>query len=175
MINKKIEKILNEQVAIEAASSYQYLAMASWLENNGFYGTAQFIYAQVEEEHMHMTKVFRYINEAGGYAKAPSVSNVQLEFKGYAELFDKILENERKVSSAIHEIVDVCLKEKDYTTFNFMQWYVSEQLEEENLFSELVDKIKMVGDSKDALYLLDRDLGGIRAQGADAAGSKTGK
>ena len=162
MINKKIEKMLNEQVAIEAASSLQYLAMASWLEKYGYLGSAQFIYAQVEEEHMHMMKVFRYINNAGGYAKAPAIAQVEHDFKGYAALFDKVLENERKVSSAIHEIVDACLKEKDYTTFNFMQWYVSEQLEEENLFSELVDKIKMVGDSKDALYLLDRDLGAVR-------------
>jgi ferritin len=158
MLNKKIEKALNEQVEKEAFSSFQYLAMASWLENNGFMGSAQFIYNQVAEEHMHMSKLFHFINEAGGHAKSPAVKQAKSEFKSYSQLFTEILENERNVSESIHELVDLALKEKDYTTFNFLQWYVSEQLEEENLFKEINDKIKMVGDSKETLYILDRDL-----------------
>lgn len=158
MLNKKIEKALNDQVAREAQSSFQYLAMASWLENNGFMGTSRFLYNQVQEEYMHMMKLFHYVNEAGGNALAPAVKQVDHNFKGYAKLFAAILENEQKVSAAIHDIVDLCLKEKDYTTFNFLQWYVSEQLEEENLFKEINDKINMLGDNRDSLYLLDRDL-----------------
>lgn len=158
MLSKKIEKALNDQVAREAQSSYQYLAMASWMETNGYTGTARFLYDQVEEEHMHMMKLFHYINEAGGTGLAPAVKQANRDFKTYAQLFEDILANEQHISAEIHDIVDLCLKEKDYTTFNFLQWYVSEQLEEENLFKEINDKIRMLGDSKDSLYLLDRDL-----------------
>lgn len=158
MLNKKIEKALNDQVAREAQSSFHYLAMASWLEHNGFMGTSRFLYNQVQEEYMHMMKLFHYVNEAGGSALAPAVKQAGHNYKSYASLFAEILETEQKVSSAIHDLVDLCLKEKDYTTFNFLQWYVSEQLEEENLFKEINDKIKMLGDSRDSLYLLDRDL-----------------
>lgn len=158
MLSNKIEKALNDQVAREGQSSYQYLAMASWMEVNGYTGTARFLYDQVEEEHMHMMKLFHYINEAGGTGLAPAVKQANRDFKGYAQLFEDILANEQKISASIHDIVDLCLKEKDYTTFNFLQWYVSEQLEEENLFKEINDKIKMLGDSKDSLYMLDRDL-----------------
>jgi len=158
MLNNKIEKVLNDQVALEAFSSFQYLAMASWLENHGFMGSATFIYHQVEEEHMHMMKLFHYINEAGGKALSPALKRAELDFTSFQSLFEQILVNERTISNSIHEIVDLALKEKDYTTFNFLQWYVSEQLEEENLFKEINDKISMVGESKEALYLLDRDL-----------------
>lgn len=158
MLNSKIEKALNEQLALEALSSFHYLAMASWMENNGYMGTSRFLYNQVEEEHMHMMKLFHYINEAGGKALAPAIPQVSHDFRSYSSLFEEVLQNERKVSDAIHDLVDLCLKEKDYTTFNFLQWYVAEQLEEENLFKEINDKIRMLGDSKDSLYLLDRDL-----------------
>ncbi len=172
MLSKKVEKALNEQVALEAFSSYQYLAMASWLDNNGYLGASQYLYQQVEEEHMHMMKLFMYINEAGGVAKSPAVKQAKLEFNSFAQLFQDVLANEQKVSSAIHEIVDLCLKEKDYTSFNFLQWYVSEQLEEEKTFKEINDKIKMVGKSTEALYILDRDLGNMKGGGAKPEADK---
>lgn len=158
MLSKKIEIALNEQVAREAFSSFQYLAMGSWLENNGFVGSASFIYNQVAEENMHMMKLFHYINEAGGQAIAPEIKQARQDFGSFSQLFLDVLEQERKISEYIHDLVELSLKEKDYTTFNFLQWYVAEQLEEEHLFEEINDRIKMIGDSKEALYLLDRDL-----------------
>ncbi len=161
MLAKKVENALNEQVALEAYSFFQYLAMASWLDNNGFEGASKFIYGQADEEKMHMQKLFFYINDAGGFAKAPAVPQAGHDYGSFAELFDKVLAHEKKVSDAIHELVNLALAEKDFTSFNFLQWYVAEQLEEENLFRTIVDKIKMVGGNTDGLYMLDKDLGNM--------------
>lgn len=161
MLSTNIEKALNDQVALEAFSYFQYLAMASWLDNNGFEGASKFIYTQAEEEKMHMQKLFFYINDAGGFAKAPAVAQPNHDYKSFDELFNLILKHEGKVSTSIHELVNLCLQEKDFTSFNFLQWYVSEQLEEENLFRTIVDKIKMVGGNTDGLYMLDKDLGNM--------------
>ncbi|MBI1221389.1 MAG: ferritin [Bacteroidetes bacterium] len=163
MLSKKVEIALNNQVALEAYSYFQYLAMASWLDNNGFEGASKFIYNQAEEEKMHMMKLFFYINDAGGFAMAPSVTETSHDFPRFQSLFNTILEHEKNISSSIHELVNLALAEKDFTSFNFLQWYVSEQLEEENLFRTIVDKIKMVGENTDGLYLLDKDLANMAA------------
>ncbi len=159
MVSKNISEALNKQVALEAFSYYQYLAMASWLDNNGFEGASKFLYKQADDENMHMQKLFFYINDAGGFAKAPAVEQPGHDYGSFAELFKRVLEHEGKVSQAIHELVNLCLQEKDFTSFNFLQWYVSEQLEEENLFRTIVDKVEMVGNNTDGLYMLDKDLG----------------
>lgn len=161
MLAKKVEIALNDQVALEAFSFFQYLAMASWLDNNGFEGASKFIYHQADDEKMHMQKLFFYINDAGGFAKAPAVAQASHDYASFAELFDQILHHEQKVSKSIHELVNLALAEKDFTSFNFLQWYVAEQLEEENLFRTIVAKIKMVGANTDGLYMLDKDLGNM--------------
>jgi ferritin len=161
MLSKNVESALNTQVALEAFSYFQYLAMASWLDHNGYEGASKFIYKQANEENMHTQKLFFYINDAGGFAKAPAVSQASHDYGSFADLFDKVLAHEKKVSEAIHELVNLSLHEKDFTSFNFLQWYVSEQLEEENLFRTIVDKIRMVGTNTDGLYMLDKDLGNM--------------
>lgn len=172
MLSNSIENALNEQVALEAFSYFQYLAMASWLDNNGFEGASKFLYAQADEEKMHMQKLFFYINDAGGFAKAPSVEQPSHQYDSFSLLFDKVLAHEQRVSKAIHHIVGLCLDEKDFTSFNFLQWYVSEQLEEENLFRTIVDKIKMVGSNTDGLYMLDKDLMNMAAKPASPLNSE---
>lgn len=163
MINKKVEKALLNQVALEAYASMSYLAMASWMDSQGFEGTAQFLYAQSEEERGHMLKIFHFINDAGGTAIVPEVKKPKEIYSSYAACFDEILKQEIKVSNAIHSLVDLSVNEKDHTTNNFLQWYVSEQLEEESQFRTIIDKIKILGKDGSGLYLLDKDLGGMAA------------
>lgn len=160
MLHKELEKALNNQIEMEAHASFTYLAMASWMENAGFEGTATFLYAQSDEERMHMLKLFHYINEVGGYALAPSVSKPHLQYASYHEVFTSILEQELKVSASIHQLVSLANQHNDHTTFNFLQWYVAEQREEENQFRSILDKLKIVGNDGSGLYLLDRDLAG---------------
>ena len=162
MLGKQMEDALNEQVAQEAYSYFQYLAMASWLDFNGYPGSSLFLYSQAEEEKMHMEKLFKYINEAGGFAKAPAVNQPVLQFESYVHVFDSILENEKKITEKIHTLVDNAFTLKDFTTFNFLQWYVAEQLEEENQFRTICDTIQMLVNNSESLYQLDKDLPAMR-------------
>lgn len=158
MLSNKIEKMLNSQVSIEAESSQFYLAMASWAETQGFNGTAKFLFQHSDEERTHMLKLIHFINERGGHAIIPELSKPDANFTSLGKIFQKVLDHEIKVTEHINEIVGKCLEEKDYTTHNFMQWYVSEQIEEESLARDILDKLNMIGNDKGGLYLFDRDL-----------------
>lgn len=169
MVSKKVEKALNKQVEIEAASSQFYLAMASWAETQGMNGVAKFLYEHSDEERMHMLKLVRFINERGGKAVIPALAKPPISFKSVAYIFEELLNHEIMVTGEINEVVDICLKEKDYTTHNFMQWYVSEQIEEEALARTILDKIRMIGNDKGGMYLFDRDLQTLSAESSDTA------
>ena len=157
-MNKKIEKVLNDQVEKEASSSHLYLSMASWVESKGLNGTAKFLYAHSDEERFHMLKLIKFVNERGGRAIIPGLKEPQKEFKSLESVFEQLLEHEILVTKSINSVVDVCLQEKDYTTHNFIQWYVSEQLEEEALARIMLDKIKLIKGDSAGIYLFDRDL-----------------
>lgn len=158
MMNKKIEKALNEQVEKEASSSQFYLSMASWAETKGYNGTAKFLYQHSDEERFHMLKLVKFINERGGHALIPAIKKPPVSFDSLEKIFKSLLKHEMDVTNSINGLVDICLQEKDYTTHNFIQWYVSEQLEEEALARTILDKIRMIGSDKGGMYLLDRDL-----------------
>jgi ferritin len=161
MLKQKIEAALNEQIKIEAQSSQIYLAMASWAETVGFGGTAQFLYKHSDEERMHMLKLVQYVNERGGKALVPQLEQPEQDYKSLAFLFQTLLDHEIMVSGEINNLVEICLNEKDYTTHNFMQWYVAEQIEEEALARTIMDKLNMIGEDKGGAYLFDRDIEGI--------------
>ena len=157
-MNIKVEKALNKQVEKEASSSQFYLSLASWAENQGLNGTAKFLYTHSDEERFHMLKLVKFINERGGTAIIPNVEAPKKNFKSIENVFQLLLNHELAVTECINQLVDVCLQEKDYTTHNFIQWYVSEQLEEEALARTIMDKINLIGKDKGGLYLFDRDL-----------------
>lgn len=158
MMNNKIERALNDQVAKEASSSQFYLSMASWAETKGYNGTAKFLYKHSDEERFHMLKLVKFINERGGHAEIPAIDKPPVSFDSLEKIFKSLLEHEMEVTESINNVVDICLQEKDYTTHNFIQWYVSEQLEEEALARTILDKIRMIGSDKGGMYLFDRDL-----------------
>jgi ferritin len=161
MLSKKVENALNKQIEIEAQSSQFYLAMASWAEVNGLGGTSEFLYTHSDEERMHMLKLVKYVNERGGHALIPALSQPPKSFKNIHEIFTTLLNHEIKVSEGINKVVDVCLNEKDYSTHNFMQWYVAEQIEEEALARMIMDKLKLIGNDTGGLYIFDRDIQNI--------------
>jgi ferritin len=164
MLTKKIEQALNEQIELEAASSNYYLAMASWAEQLGLNGVATFLFGHSDEERMHMIKLIRYVNERGGHGVVPTLKAPPAKYKSVTEMFDIVLSHETKVSESINNLVDLCLKEKDFSTQTFLQWYVTEQIEEEALAKSIVDKLKYMGGDKAALYFFDRDLAGLKDQ-----------
>jgi len=157
-MNKRVEEALNSQIVKEAYSSQLYLAMASWAEGQGLNGTAQFLYSHSDEERFHMLKLVKFVNERGGKADISGVEAPPATYKSVPSVFELLLQHELGVTDSINNLVDVCLQEKDYTTHNFIQWFVSEQLEEEALARTIVDKVNMIGEDKAGLYLFDRDL-----------------
>jgi len=158
MLTSKIEAALNSQVTVEAESSQVYLAMASWAENLGFEGVSQFMYAHSDEERAHMLRLIRFINERGGHAKVSQLSAPPTEFGSFKDMFQTLFDHEVMVSKTINDLVDISLQEKDYATHNFLQWYVSEQIEEEALARNILDKINLIGDDKGGFYLFDNDI-----------------
>ncbi len=162
MLNKKVEKKLVDQIEKEGYSSSLYLAMATWSEVNGMEGTANWMYAQSEEERMHMLKIVKYVNERGGQAIISGFDKPPSDFKNVKTMFEQVFEHEQKVTASINNIVEVCLNEKDFTTHNWLQWFVNEQIEEEASVSNILDKLKLLGDHN--LYLFDRDIMSMRGQ-----------
>ncbi|MGW8315661.1 MAG: ferritin [Bacteroidales bacterium] len=167
MLSKKVEEILNVQVQKEDYSSQLYLAMASWAENKGLPGVADWLYAQSEEERVHMLKLVRYVNERDGVAVVPGMEQPPADFGDLQVMFKKVLEHEQYITASINEIVAVCYEEKDYTTHNWIQWFVTEQIEEEASVREILDKLKLVGDKN--LYMFDRDILSMRGGSANTA------
>jgi ferritin len=157
-MNSRVEQALNDQVVKENSSSQFYLAMASWSENHGLNGTAKFLYTHSDEERFHMLKLIKFINERGGKALVPGIVQPPVEFENLENVFELLLQHEFAVTESINNLVDICLQEKDYTTHNFVQWYVSEQLEEEALARSILDKLKLIGGDKGGMYMFDRDL-----------------
>lgn len=162
MLNKKVEKILNEQVEKEGYSSSLYLAMASWAEVNGLAGIAGWLYAQSDEERMHMLKIVKFVNERGGKAVIPAFKQPGKEYTAVKKMFEEVLKHEQYISASINEIVAVCMAEKDYTTLNWIQWFVNEQIEEETNATTILDKLNLMGDKN--LYVFDRDIMSLRAK-----------
>ncbi|MCH2229412.1 MAG: ferritin [Crocinitomicaceae bacterium] len=173
-MNKRVENALNDQIEKEASSSQFYLAMASWAETQGLNGTAKFLYTHSDEERFHMLKLVKFVNERGGTAVVPGLDCPAKEFKTLENVFQLLLEHELRVTDSINNLVDVCLQEKDYTTHNFIQWYVSEQLEEEALARTILDKIKLIGGDNAGLYLFDRDLENSSIQAEPSSGTLPG-
>ncbi|MBS0011590.1 MAG: ferritin [Bacteroidales bacterium] len=160
MLKKSIEDLLNRQIEREGYSSILYLSMASWAETEGYAGVAEWLYAQAEEEKMHMLKILRYVNEREGKAIIPSFDKPPAGFDGLKVMFDQILEHEKYITSSINEIVAETIKENDFATHNWLQWFVSEQVEEESSVQTIIDKLNLVGSHN--LYMFDRDIMSMR-------------
>ena len=158
MLSKNLEALLNKQIEMEGNASSVYLAMASWAEVKGYSGVSKFLYRHSDEEREHMLKLFHYVNERGGVAVVPNLKSPKADYESINDLFETLFKHEVKVSEEINLLVDSSLKEKDYATHNFLQWYVAEQIEEERLARDVLDKLELIGNDKGGLYLLDRDL-----------------
>ncbi|MDD3876741.1 MAG: ferritin [Bacteroidales bacterium] len=167
MLSKKLEKIMNEQIEKEGYSSNLYLAMASWAETMGYEGIADWFYAQAEEEHMHMLKFIRFINEKGGKAIIPSFKKPPVDFSTVNKAFAETLKHEQFITSSINEILHVAVEDKDFSSQNWLQWFVSEQTEEEASVRRIIDKLNILGEHN--MYLFDRDIMSLRVPAGGTA------
>lgn len=157
---KKIEQLLNTQVEIEGNASQSYLAMACWCTNNNLEGSAAFFFKQAEEERTHMLKFVEYIDEAGGKVNIGATTKPANNFKSIKDAVEKAYKQEQEVTKSIHNIVDAATTAKDFATNSFLQWFIDEQVEEENLFRSILDKIELIGLEGRGLYMIDEYLSG---------------
>ena len=167
MLPKKVEEILNRQIQREDYSSQLYLSMASWAENKGFEGISSWLYAQAEEERIHFLKLVKYVNDRDSVAIIPGIDAPPTDFGDVFVMFEKVFAHEKFISGSINEIISVCISENDYTTQNWIQWFVTEQIEEEASVKTIIDKLNLLG--KNNLYMFDRDIMSLRGGGASSA------
>ncbi len=161
MLSNKIQDALNKQIGEENYASHYYLSMASWCDKNGLHGSARFLYVHAEQERTHMMKLFRYVNDAGGHALVGALKEPPHDFKSLSDVMELVLKHEKQVTQSINTLVESCLSEKDYSTFNFLQWYVAEQHEEERLFMSILDIIKIAGTEGRGLFFIDKEIAGL--------------
>lgn len=170
MLSKKLEEAIIEQIRAEEESSRLYLSMASWCEVNGYAGAAAFLFDHATEERMHALKFLSYVNDRGGHARLLALEEPTAGFESLHKVFEKVLEHEMLVTSLINKLVEIAMDEKDFTTLNFLQWYVTEQIEEESLARSILDKFKLAEGAKGGLFHIDKELGNIAAAEAAAGG-----
>lgn len=159
MISDKMLELLNEQFNMELYSVNMYLSMSSYCLSIDLDGFANFYRVQAQEENFHAMKQFDYIHQVDGKVTLQALDAPPATFKNLADVFNATISHERKVSASINRLVHQALQENDYATHTFLQWFITEQVEEENMVNSLVKKIKMIGDNQSALYLLNEELG----------------
>ncbi len=159
MIKEKVQKALNKQLNEELFSSYAYLAMAAYFESENLSGFASWFRLQSQEENSHAMKFFDYIHQINGKVTLQKIDVPRLTWKTPLEVFQDMLKQEQTVSKSIDELFELSLGEKDYATNNFLQWFISEQVEEEATAIKLLERMKLVGDNRNGLFLLDREMG----------------
>jgi ferritin len=160
-LSKTLAAALNAQMTNEAHASQQFLAYASWADNRGFSGVANFLFRHAQEERNHMMKILEYILKRGAEAHIEAIPAPGKTPSSLHGCFEDIFRDEVENTQAVYKLVALSLEEKDWSTWNFMQWFVQEQIEEETLAMNLLDKLKIAGGEKassDILYSLDRDL-----------------
>ena len=166
-ISKNMQSALNNQIALEANASNSYLAMASWCEITGYEGGASFFYAQSEEERGHMLKIVHYLNNLGAAATIPATKIPASNFKSLESVLKTALSSEQTVTSAIHKMVEIAQKDKDHSTYAFLEWFVNEQVQEETKFETLIQKFELIGRDKLAINEIDKILAAGAAVPAD--------
>lgn len=158
MINEKLQKEFNEQINKELYSEYLYLSMKVHFQKLNLQGFANWFDVQVKEEHAHAVGMIDYINERGGDVELLAIDKPEIEGKTILEIFEQVLRHEQYVTSRINSLADVAEEVKDRAALHFLEWYIKEQVEEEASVGGVLETLKLIGDDKKALLILDKDL-----------------
>ncbi|MCK4906956.1 MAG: ferritin [Spirochaetes bacterium] len=158
MLTKRIEKELNDQINAEFYSAYLYLSMAAFFESINLKGFANWVYIQFQEEQSHAMLTYNYINERGSSVTLSSIEAPPSKWDGPVHIFEEILKHEQEVTCMINKLISTSMEEKDHASVNFLQWFVSEQVEEESGVSDILQQLKMIDGKGAGLLMLDREL-----------------
>jgi ferritin len=163
MIKEAVEKAIINQIKNEEHSSRLYLSMASWCQVNGYPGAAAFLFKQTDEERMHQLKFIHYLNDRAGHSQLMALDNPTVEYTSLLDVFTKVMAHEEFITASINDLYEVALVNKDYTTGNFLQWFINEQIEEESTMHGILDKMKLAGNEAGGLFHIDKELAALAA------------
>lgn len=159
MLSEKMEQALNKQVNAELYSAYLYLSMAAYFYSTNLNGFASWMTVQNMEETAHAMKFFNFINERGGRIRLDAIDKPAIEWSSSLNVFEETLKHEGKVTGLLNTLVDLAIEERDHATNAFLQWFITEQVEEEATANEIIQNLKLAGKDPNALFMLDRELG----------------
>lgn len=158
MISESIQRAFNEQIKKELDSAYLYLSMATYFDSQNLEGMAHWMKVQAKEEYKHAMKFYEHINERGGRVELFALEKPAKEWAGPFEVFKHVYEHEQKVTASIYSLVELAKKENDHAAYNFLQWFVSEQVEEESSASKLLQTLEKIKDNPVGIIMMDREL-----------------
>ncbi len=158
MLKPIIEKELNKQLNAEMASAYLYLSMSAYLASNNLPGFSNWMKIQFEEEQAHAMKLYQYIIDRGGRVVLETIDKPVSEWKNVIDVFEAVATHEAKVTAMINDLVNIAAEEKDHATVNELQWFVSEQVEEEASVADILDQLKLINGEGTGLFMLDREM-----------------
>jgi len=158
MLDEKMKKALNDQINEEFYSAYLYLSMSAYFSKIGLKGFANWMMVQYKEEVDHGMKMFNYILSRGEDVKLQAIKEPPNEWESPLQVFEETLKHEQHITERINYLIDIAEEVKDRATYNFLQWFIDEQVEEEENDREIIDRLKLIGDNRNGLFMLDRDL-----------------
>jgi ferritin len=158
MLSEKMNTAINEQINAELFSSYLYLSMAAWSAKKGLKGFENWMKVQAQEELLHSMKFFDHVNGRGGSVKLEAIEQPHTEWENALDIAKVTLKHERKVTGLIHDLMHLAVEERDFASQNFLQWFISEQVEEEATADDIVTRLQLAADSKPALLMIDKEL-----------------
>ena len=159
MLSNNMLSALNKQINKEIYSAYLYMSMSAYSQYTGLKGFANWFMVQYNEEMEHAMKIYTYVNDQGEQVKLIAIDEPPVEFDSPLDMFEKTLDHEKFITKSINELVDIAIAEKDHATVIFLQWFVTEQIEEEGNDNDIINQLKLVGDNGNGLIMLDRELG----------------
>ncbi|WP_204140501.1 non-heme ferritin [Halomicronema sp. CCY15110] len=174
MLSQAMSDRLNKQINLEMYSSHLYLQMASWCAYQSLDGCEEFLRLHAQEEAEHMHRLLGYMHETGAFVVLGGMDAPPTQYESVQTLFEKIYEHEVHITRSINELVHFANKEPDYSTLQFLQWYVAEQHQEEFLMKSILDKIKLIGTEGQGLFLIDQEIGKLATSPAKEATALTG-
>lgn len=158
MLTENVLAALNDQINMELGAYYTYLSMSAHLQDEGYSGFAAWMYHHAEEEMTHAMKIYDYVHRRRGRVKLDAIAAPKHEWDSVLAAFEDAFAHERKVSISIDNIVTLAREENDHATVSFLQWFVDEQVEEEEVVDDAIQKLKMIGDFGPGLYMLDKEM-----------------
>lgn len=158
MLSERLVKELTSQYNYELSSAHVYIAMAAYCSNEDLDGFANFFKVQTEEERFHASKFYDFINTMGGKVTIEAIPEPENNFSSMVDVFEKGLAHENTVTKRIYNLMDIAMEEKEHATISFLKWFIDEQVEEEETFTNIIKKLKRIGNDTNALYMLDSEL-----------------